>query len=238
MLLKNCTYFIIIIVTLLSIPILIYSVKNKSKINCKCLKIINIFYIMYLILNIVLTPNVLSIDTGLEFLLLALISLIAIIIYIISFNICSKKIKKGKEQIYFTKKSILVLLLFITLPIFLLSFSLLKEYYLIINSDIILVYKSNGNGGINDSNNFAYAINEKYCKEISLGIAIGDYSLAKFLPKKSKKIANIENIKNYNVSLDKKYIIIYQNNKIIHKKQINPNYSNINFDGGFYINKS
>ena len=239
MLLKNCIYCIIIIVSLLSIPILIYSIKNKNKRNCKCIKIINFFYIVYLILNIVVIPNVLSIDIGLEILLLALISLIAIIIYIVSTIICSKKIKKGNEMISFSKKSILVILLFVILPILLLSCSLLKEYYLIINSDLILVYKSNSNGGIGDSNNFAYAINENYCEEISLGIAIGDYSLGKYLPKKAKKIDNIPNINNYNVSLDnEKYITIYKNNKLIHKKQINPNYSNINFDGGFYISNN
>ena len=121
-----------------------------------------------------------------------------------------------------------------------LSSSLCKEYYLIINSDLVLLYKSNGNGGIGDSNNFAYAINENYIKEISLGIAIGDYSLVKYLPKKFKKIDNIENINNYNVSLDnnEKYISIYKNNKLIHKKQINPSYFNISFDGGFYKKNS
>ncbi len=238
MLLKNCIYFIIIMVSLLSIPILIYSIKNKK--NCKCIKIINFFYITYLILNIVVIPNVLSVDIGPEILFLALISLIAIIIYIVSIIICSKKIKKGNEMISFSKKSILVILLFIILPILLLSCSLFREYYLIINSDLVLVYKSNGNGGIGDSHNFAYAINENYFKEISLGIATGDYSLAKYLPKKSKKIDNIENINNYNVSLDnnEKYITIYKNNKLIHRKQINPNYYNISFDGGFYINNN
>ncbi len=238
MLLKNCIYFIIITVSLLSIPILIYSIKNKNKRNSKCIKLINFFYIMYLILNIAVIPNVLSIDLGLEILFLALISFFAIIIYIVSIVICSQKIKKGNEMTPFSKKPILVILLFIILPILLLSCSLFKEYYLIINSDIVLVYKSNGNGGIDDSNHFAYAINENYFEEISLGLATGDYSLVKYLPKKSKKIDNIENINNYNVSLDnnEKYITIYKNNKLIHKKQINPNYYNISFDGGFYIN--
>ena len=240
MLLKNCIYFIIIMINLFSIPILIYSIKNKNKRNCKCIKIINFFYIVYLILNIVVIPNVLSIYIGLEILLLALISLIAIIIYIVSIIICSKKIKKSNEMISFSKKSILVILSFIILPILLLSCSLFKEYYLIINSDLVLVYKSHGNGGIGDSNNFAYAISENYFKEISLGIAIGDYSLEKYLPKKSKEIDNIENINNYNVFLDnnEKYITIYKNNKLIHRKQINQNYYNIDFDGGFYINNN
>ena len=69
MLLKNCIYFIIITVSLLSIPILIYSIKNKNKRNSKCIKLINFFYIMYLILNIAVIPNVLSIDLGINIIL-------------------------------------------------------------------------------------------------------------------------------------------------------------------------
>ena len=100
-----------------------------------------------------------------------------------------------------------------------------------------MVYESKGNGTIGSGNYFAYAINENYFKEISLGIGVGDYSLVKFLPKEAKKIDNVESINNYNILFDnkEKFITVYKNNKIIHKKQINSNYFNIEFDGGFYI---
>ena len=240
MLIKNCIYFIIIVISLCSIPILIYSIENKNKRNCKSIKIINIFYMAYLILSIVVIPDVLRLDIGFEILFLAFITLSAIIIYIISTIICSKNIKKNKEVISFSKKSVLVTLLLIILPVLLFSCSLLKEYYLIKNSDLVLVYESNGNGGISDSKKFAYAINENYIKEISLGIGVGNYSLERYLPKKAKKIDNIESVNNYKIFLDskEKYITIYKNNKLIHKKRINSNYSNIDFDGGFYINNN
>ena len=106
------------------------------------------------------------------------------------------------------------------------------------NSDLVLVYNSHGNGGIGDIKYFAYAVNEKYCKEISLGIQVGDYSLIRFLPEKAKKIDNIEdisNLSNYNIpfSSNEKYISVYKNGKCIHKKQLNSSYFNIDFDGGF-----
>ncbi len=240
MLLKNCVYFITVVISLLSIPMLIYSIKNKNKRNHKIIKIVNSFYIAYLILNVVVIPDALSIDIGPKTLFLTFISLIAVVIYIISIIICSKKIGKVNEKFSFSKKLLLVLLLLIIFPILSLSYSFLKEYYLIINSDLVLVYKSSGNGGIGDSKNFAYAINENYAQEISLGIAIGDYSLIKYLPKKAKEISNIEDIKDYSISLDnnEKYITIYKNNKLIHREKIDSNYSNISFDGGFYINNN
>ena len=104
MLLKNCIYFILIVISLLSIPILIYSIKNKNKNNSKSIKIIIIFYIIYLILGIVVMPNVLCLDTGLEILFLAFIALIAIINYIISIIICSKRIKRNNETSSLSKK--------------------------------------------------------------------------------------------------------------------------------------
>lgn len=237
MLLKNCVYVITIVMSLLSIPILIYSIKNKNTNNCKSIQIINIFYIVYLIINVVVLPSVLSLDIGLEILFLVFIALIAIIIDIISIVICSKRIKKDNKIFSFSKKSLLFLLVLIILPVLLLVCSFLKEYYLIVNSDLVLVYRSNGNGGIGDSEEFAYAINDNYCKEISLGVATGDYSLKGYLPKKAKKIDNIENISNYDIFFDSQenYITIYKNNKLIHKEQINNNYFNIEFDGGFYI---
>ena len=237
MLLKNCVYFILIVISLLSVPILIYSMQDKNKNNSKNIKIINIFYIIYLIIVFLCIPDVLCLNVGLEFLPIVFICLIAIIIYLISTIICSKKIKKSNEISSLSKKA----LLFIILPVLLFFSSFLREYYLIMNSDLVLVYNSSGNGGIGDGKEFAYAINEKYCKEVSLGIKVGDYSLERYLPKKAQKIDNIEDISNssnYNIpfSSNDKYISVYKNGKLIHKKRLNSTYANIDFDGGFYIN--
>ncbi len=243
MLLKNSLYFILIVISVLSIPILIYSIKNKNKNNSKSIKIISIFYIIYLIVGVVVLPHILCLDIGFEILFLAFLALIAIISYIISIIICSKKIKKNNEIIALSKKTLLFVLLLIILPVLLLLGNLLKEYYLIMNSDLVLVYHSSGNGGLGDSKEFAYAINENYCKEISLGIEVGDYTLKEYLPKKAKKIDNIKDISNssnYNVHFDtnERYIFVYKNGQLIHQEELNSNYCNIDFDGAFYINNN
>ncbi len=236
MLLKSCLYFILIVLSLLSVPILIYSIKNKR--NRKIVKIINLFYIIYLLIGIFILPNILELDIGFEMLFLAFIAIIAVICYIISMIVCFQKSKKPKETTPLSTKKLLVTLLFVILPVLLFAGSLLKEYYLITNSDLILVYKSKGNGGLGDSHTFAYAINEKHCEETSLGISLGNYSLVRYLPKKTQKINNVNNISDYNITLDENhhYILVYKNNKLIHKKRLNSLYFNISFDGGFYIN--
>ena len=154
MLLKNCIYFLVLVISLISIPVLIYSIKNKNGNICKNVKTIAIFYIIVLVLSIVVIPNVLSLDFGLEMLLLAFVALIAIIIYIISIIICSKKCKKSNESISYNK-AFMFMLLFIALPLLLFFSSFFKEYFQMINSDLILVYESKGNGGFGDSNKFA-----------------------------------------------------------------------------------
>ena len=78
MLLKTCIYFILIVISLLSIPILIYSIKNKNKNYSKSIKIIIIFCIIYLILGTVVIPDILCLDVGLEFLLIEFVAFIVV----------------------------------------------------------------------------------------------------------------------------------------------------------------
>lgn len=232
MLLKNCVYFLILIIDILSVPMLIFSKNTKNINTCKNIRVIDISYIIYLITLIIIIPDILKLDTSFEILFLSFISLVALIIYIISIILCSKKINKNKGVNTISWKTLILLII----PVLLFSVSYFKERYLINNSEIILIYKSSGNGGIGDSKTFAFAINEKYFSEISLGIANQDYSLKEFVPKDFKMVKNILDIDNYNVTIDdEKYISVYKNNKLIHKKRIKSSYYNIDFEGGFYV---
>ena len=257
MLIKNCIYFIILAINLFSLPALVYSIKNKNESICKNIIIVDIAYMIYLFANVVVLPEVLYLDLGLEILFLAFASLIAEIIYIISIILCSRKIKKNASTNTNTDaetntdadtvantnlhsksiKILLVTILLLTLPVLLFSGSFLRESYLIRNSDLILVYDSRGNGGFGDSEIFAYAVSDDYCEPITLGLDIGGYDLEKFLPKTKtvKEIDDVENIRNYDVTVDDNGILIYKNNKLIHKKQHASHYFNIDFERGFYL---
>ncbi len=178
MLVKNCINFIIIGITILSIPVLIYSIKKKNK----SILILNTMYIIYLFISAIVLPNVLGLNQGLESLFTYLMSFIAVIIYIISIIICKKNndisTKSGKIKF--------IIAILIILPIILFLYSFLRECYLIKNSDLII--ESNYQEGIINSKTSWYAISENFCKEITIDLP--------FLQSNSK------NIESYTYDID------------------------------------
>lgn len=117
---------------------------------------------------------------------------------------------------------------------------LCKETYLINNSEIILSYHSSGNGGFGDSNDFVYAVSDKYCKEISIDVDLSyGYYNKMFLPDKLIEI-NENELHNKGIEVvierenDKRYLYIYKNKKLINKKKLNQSYFNVDLEGVFY----
>ena len=122
MLVKNCINFIIIGIFLLSIPILIYSIKNKNK----NILILDIIYIIYLFIGTIILPNILGFDISLNVLYIYLMSFIAGIIYIVSIIIlCKKNIKKKNDISMKSNKINFLIIVLIILPILLFSGSFL-----------------------------------------------------------------------------------------------------------------
>ena len=235
MLIKDCIYYIAILLSLCAIPILLCSIKNKNRNICKGIISINIIYIIYLFIDLAIVPSILSIEIGFEILLLYLLALVSSVLYIISIILCLTKMRK--TQIYEkSNKTIVAVIVLLVLPILFFSLTFFREKFLINNSDLILVYYSGGNGGFGDGETFAYAISENYCEQFSLGIDFHGYSIEKFLPKTATEIKNIEDMRDYEITLNNDNILIYKGKKSIHKKQYKSNYFNIEFERGFYIN--
>lgn len=238
MLVKNCLYSIVIILNLLSVPIFIYSIVNKNKKICKGIICMALMYILYLFLGLTYVPYVLYINIGLEVILLWFSSFVSGLFYTISIIICLVKIKKNKSDCRDLKKLNFVIPILIILPILFFGQSFLREYHILKNSELILVYYSAGNGGIGAGRNFGYAINDNYCKEISLGIEINGYYMENILPKSSINIDNIEELNDYSydVKVNSQGIFVYKNGTLIHSKKHKYGYSNNRFERGFYIN--
>ena len=240
MLVKNCLYIIVVILNILSVPIFIYSIVNKNKKICKGIICMGLMYILYLFLGLTYVPYVLYINIGLEVVLLWISSFVSGLFYTISIIICLVKIKKNKSDSRNLKKLNFVIPILIILPILFFGQSFLREYYILKNSDLVLVYHSAGVSSLGfDDQNFCYAINDDYCIEISLGIwSKGDW-LKNFLPKNSIRINNIEelNYYGYDVKLDSEGIFVYKNGILIHNKQHKSGYFNDKFERGFYTNK-
>lgn len=172
MLVESCINYIIIGIILCSIPVLIYSIKNKDKMICKNLLILDITYIVYLFIITAILPSILGLDQGLEVLFIYLLSFVAGIIYIVSVIICKKKMKKINDTYTKLNKIIIITIVLILLPILLFLYSFFRECYLIKNSDLII--ETNYQNGIIISNDYRYAISEDYCEEVTINVPKGE----------------------------------------------------------------
>ena len=236
MLLKDFIYVIAIFLSLFSIIILRYSIKNKN--ICKSIIVIDFVYIIYLYIDLLILPGILHIELELEVLILYLIAIVSAIIFIISITICVIKIKKGQIATK-SKKIILITIILVVFPIIIFLSIFFREKYLINNSELIFVYYSAGNGGFGDGETFAYTIGDNYCEQISLGIDFHGYAIEKFLPKSAMPItiSDIQEL-GYEVILNDDDISIYKNGECIHEKQFRSHYFNISFKKGFYIEQN
>lgn len=183
MLLKNCIYLLTLLIGGSSFALLMWSMESKNKYTCRIIKIISIISIFYLTLLFSIQQGaVFSIDYQLGILFYEGLTILAFFLFIISIIICSLKKKKLDVDIK-SKKAIVIMVVLLLTPIIYLTSIYFREKYLINNSDLILVYYSRGNGGFGDGVNFAYAVNDDYCKEISMGASISGYNMENYLPK-------------------------------------------------------
>lgn len=181
--------------------------------------------------------GILYIPIGLEVLFIYLLVFVALILYIILIILNLYKRRKIKECIK-NNSVLLVTLILLISPILFISVNVLEDKYLINNSNLILVYESAGNGGFGDSDIFAYAIGENFCKQFDLGIDIGGYYLRKFLPKNLIETKDVESITNYKIVInEEENLIVYKDDKKICIINNKSHYFNINFERGFYIKK-
>lgn len=157
---KSCITLIIIGMLLLSIPVLIYSIKKKNK----SILTLDIVCIVYLFILGIILPNIL----GFGALITYLLSFITGIIYVISIIIYKKKTKKNNDSNEKSNIINVVTIVLIILPIILLSYSFYREYCLIKNSDLII--ESNYQNGIITSKTSRYAIAKDFCKEITINL--------------------------------------------------------------------
>ena len=235
MLIKECIYLIEIFLCYFSVAVLIYSIKNKNKYICKNIILISAIYIIYMFESYFVIYFC-KISVGLEVVILYFFEFIAGVIYFISIII--NIIKAKKSQLYERKNIVTILaILLIILPVMFISIKILQYSKLINNSNLVLVYSSEGNGGFGDYQTFAYAIGDDYCKEFDLGIEIEGYYLKEFLPKKSIEITDINDNTDYEVSFNDNSIVVYKNNKLVCNQKNSSYYSNINFEKGFYIKR-
>ena len=226
---------------LLSIPTIILSIKAKNKNLLKGIAVVSIVYVIYSILLNMLSlsltmSNIFSFGWELNFFVMSCISKI---LYIISAILSIRKIKCDKSASEKSKKIWIVAAVLLAVPVLALSAVFFKGYYLIQNSDLVLVFLSkNGGGSLSGWQTFSYAINGDKCEQFDIGRKIEN-----FLPENAEYLGYI-NTTNNNVFLDGYHIVqndmhnieIYKNDKLI-CHTVSPFEDICIMDAKAYINK-
>lgn len=235
---RNFIYYMPIVISVIGIISIVFAIKNISRNNNKFIIVFNIINILYLFVISVLIHNFLPIIVDLTILIIWLISIIGGILYLISTIICICKRKKLNDN-FDNKLNSKIFKILIVVPIIAFALVLFKETYLINNSEFILEYQSYGNGGLGDADDFVYVISDKYCTEISVDADLSyNYYNRKLLSKNVREVNEDElQNKGYKVVIDNQYIIVYKNQKLIHKKKLNYRYFNIKLDSIYYNEK-
>lgn len=229
---RTCYYLLTIFICVFSLITLIYSIVNKEKYVLKSMLIISIMYIIYLIVGIYLI-NYLHVYYGLEIIYVYMFIIGGLVLYGISIIINLVKFEKIKKESSDKKKLVMTLIVLVLLisPVLTIYFKLLHDKKIISNSNLILVYSSDGNGGFGDSDTFAYAIADNYCTEFDLGIDLDGYYLKEFLPANIEEVNEMGMYKTkFNESWEDNSVMIYKNNKFICKIKNKEHYFNIELE--------
>ena len=124
----------------------------------------------------------------------------------------------------------------IAAPVLILSFALCRDLYFLRNSDIVLIYLAEKDIGIGSITNIAYAVSDKWCEEVDVGVADDARSMEDFLPKNFRSEDPLPSSEEYSINLgeyrafipdmNSDRIIIYKNGDQLHE---------ITLDEGFTI---
>ena len=226
MLVRDVIYILCFYIFAVSIYNLIYSIKNKNNESSKYSTLLSIIFILYSIIDVLIIPNILNLDVGLEILLFYGILIVSGILFIISIVIASTKKLNTIEKPH---KYNIVFTTMVLLPIVIFCFSYFREIHYINNSKLILICSSGD--GFNEKD-YGYAINNDYSKTISIGADFRGYAMKNHLPNSFYEL-------NYTWSTDKieindDNITLYRNDKMIYKIDIANRISYCSVEEVFY----
>lgn len=228
MLVKDVVYILCLFIFTVSILNLIYSIKNKNRESSKYIIILSIIFILYSIIDVLILPNILNLDVGLELLLFYGILIVSGVLFIISIIIASTKTKK-LNTIEKPLKHNIIFIFLVLLPILMFCFSYFREMYYINNSKLILICSSGD--GFNEED-YGYAISNDYSKIISIGSDFRGYDMKKYLPNSFYKLDYTWVTDQIEINDDN--ITIFRNNKKIYKIDITNKISYCDVEEVFY----
>ena len=155
-------------ILLITIVLMVLSIKNKNKKFCVKNIIINVFFIVFGFFDLIILPQYMNIELDLgnilsmfvKYFFIVLLVIVALIVNIVLLS--RKKVKNNENKTKCKRYYIYIILI----PIVLITLIYFYEKILISNCNLILI--SNYQNGIITSKTNKYAIGNNYCLEVSI----------------------------------------------------------------------
>ncbi len=164
-----------IYIYIVSVILLIYSIKTNNNKVLKNNRIASIFYIIFLFISLKIIPSLMGIESGLEVLFYATFEVIDSILLGVVILICSKKLKKISNLDDKNTKFIdNYLKIIIAIPIVIIVLGFLYEYIVLNTCNLFI--RCNYQSGYIESTDTQYAIGNKSCKKITIS---NEYKIGK-----------------------------------------------------------
>jgi hypothetical protein len=234
MLIRHYIYIALVFIIISAIASIVYSFFNKNKFNSKALILLNLFYVGYAAIDVILI-TFLNIDIGFQILLVNVVLFVAAILLFTSAIINRIRIRKGKLEYKKNKPMVIFTIIMLIIPLAIVEIPIIKDLVVMNNSKLLVVYRSRGNGGIGDSKYFGYAIGDDYCIQFDVGTDSGGSSLDNYIPSSSERISYDSKLKGYEIKFDNNKIIVTKDGKKICESKTKEHYFNNHFNVAYFI---
>ena len=235
----DCLYFNIILICLLSIPMLVWSARNKKKRNSIAIIILSVSFELFGVAMLLFVPDILYLEIGIEIIMIWLFGSIACLIYLAAVIICIVKLIRNKTK---DEKGNNYFLIALIVPWLILGLGIARDEIVINNCNLVVVCEYHGNGGFGDYGAVAYAITDKGYKTFDIGVEVNGYYMINFLPKGTTEIERTDNSFDasdpgnvfgyyfkdgkYRIEHENDNILVYKDGNLLHKINPGPEYFN------------
>lgn len=229
MLISTTMMILLWVIGIASIPLLIFSIINKTSTGAKTLFILGLYFPACCFM-MMLVSDWLSVHYPLSIVFyymavipFAVIDLASLIVNIV--KMIRHSGRKGSGGI------VIAAVVLALIPVVIFGGVCLRQFILLRTSELVVGMDSSGNGGIGDSSSFVYTYDGNDIHLIDIG---STYGLEKLAPADMYRSKDNTSAGKYRVEIEGEYFFIYEDNSVVEKHRFESGYSNVSINEMYY----
>ena len=229
MLISTTMMILLWIIGFASIPLLVYSIINKSSTTAKALLALGLYFPFFCFMMILISDWLrVHYPLAIVFYYIAAIpfasiDLAALIVNIV--KIVKHKDRKGSKDI------VIAAVVLALIPVLIFGGVCLRQFIILKSSKLVVGMDSSGNGGIGDSSAFVYAYDGKDIHLIDIGSTFG---LEKWAPADMYRCVDNKFAGKYVVKIEGDHFVIYEDNTKVVNHEFESGYFNVSINEVYF----